>query len=553
MYTVYCDSQLLYSTDVNDPAFGLSSPNVTLNLNKAGSFTFTIYPSNVLYGSLKRLKSIITVYQDAQCLFRGRILSTTTDLYGTRKVTCEGCYAFLLDSVVPAGSMEGTLKEYFEYLIANHNAQMDLTKEFTTGTVDVGDNTKLQFKTDDVQNTRAAIESLVTTYGGHIETRFENGVLYIDWLKNVGTVSGQNIEFGVNMIDFSEDADANDIFTMLRPTSKSGLTIAGVDADHPSEYIKIPVPYEKYGPIVRGVTFDKVSTKLELLEQATKYISENYKAQPLTFTLTAVDMRLLGYDMDYLTVGKRIGVILPSQHVNMSPVCTSITYDLENPANNTYTFGEETNFQSSTSSSVVTTTAVSSGKTSGSGGITSVLDKYITVTDEKLLIQHAKMIELTVGQSDLKIQADRIESTVGTQGQQLTTLTQKTDSIEAKVTKNGEDITTIRADVDGFSATYVTKDGIASALNLNAQGVQIQAEKIDLSGYTTINKLETELANIDTLYVKVGSTNVQFAGNLVVNNSISANTITAHSLINIGGNKVATESWVAANFAPISS
>ena len=99
----------------------------------------------------------------------------------------------------------------------------------------------------------------------------------------------------------------------------------------------------------------------------------------------------------------------------------------------------------------------------------------------------------------------------------------------------------------------MTKDGIASALNLNAQGVQIQAEKIDLSGYTTINKLEAELANIDTLYVKVGSTNVQFAGNLVVNNSISASTITAHSLINIGGNKVATESWVTANFAPISS
>ena len=72
MYRVYCDGLLLYHSNLE--LLKIFNPSVELELNKTGSFEFTIYPNHPYYNSIHKLKSIITVFQDDFILFRGRVL-----------------------------------------------------------------------------------------------------------------------------------------------------------------------------------------------------------------------------------------------------------------------------------------------------------------------------------------------------------------------------------------------------------------------------------------------------------------------------------------------
>ena len=96
MYKVYCDKLLLHQSDIQE--LKIISPKLNLEVNKTGSFTFTIYQPHPYYSILKKLKSIITVYQNDDVIFRGRVLTMYLHFKIEKQVTCEGELAFLLDS-----------------------------------------------------------------------------------------------------------------------------------------------------------------------------------------------------------------------------------------------------------------------------------------------------------------------------------------------------------------------------------------------------------------------------------------------------------------------
>ena len=88
MYQVYCDGQLIH--DPRLQGYQLVSPSLSLELNKTGTFTFTMYPDHPGYGVISKLKSIIEVKKDGAVLFRGRPLSSKEGFYGQLDYTCEG-------------------------------------------------------------------------------------------------------------------------------------------------------------------------------------------------------------------------------------------------------------------------------------------------------------------------------------------------------------------------------------------------------------------------------------------------------------------------------
>ena len=100
MFEVYADDKLLYSPRLLDEGYAITEPQATLELNKAGSFTFNLPKVNPLYSSLKKLKTIITIRDDGEVFWKGRVLNDTKDFYNTKAVTCEGELAFLNDILV---------------------------------------------------------------------------------------------------------------------------------------------------------------------------------------------------------------------------------------------------------------------------------------------------------------------------------------------------------------------------------------------------------------------------------------------------------------------
>lgn len=88
MYKVYSDSHLIYSDAIE--SLKIIQPKMNLELNKTGSFEFVIYPQHPYYDVLRKMKSIITVYQDDFMIFRGRILNDELGFHDEKQVFCEG-------------------------------------------------------------------------------------------------------------------------------------------------------------------------------------------------------------------------------------------------------------------------------------------------------------------------------------------------------------------------------------------------------------------------------------------------------------------------------
>lgn len=587
MFSVWLDGKLLYSSAVNDPYYAIGTPILTLEAGKAGSLSFTMYPNHPEYDSLRRMLGRVIVYEDDVELFRGRILRMETNLYKERKVTCEGDLAYLMDSIADPGEYTESISAHFSRLVDMHNRQVESDKQFTVGIVNVDKATESQtFKTDSYRTTSAAMsDDLTGVFGGYIRTRRSGGTVYLDYIGDYGKAGNQNIEFGVNMIDFSESVSSDDIFTVLLPTGSEGVTMEGITG---SKYVKIPNAVERYGTVVRAVSFSDIKEAgAELMQAAYDYIEKNYKEMPPTLTLTAIDLKRLDFALDGFELGTRIGILSEPHGINGSPVCSKISYNLEYPEKNIYLFSEIENIGGSNRSQTV---ATGSTKASGGGGGDGGLSKWIKATDDMLKLTHDKMIVLQVQNSKLTIDAEGMHhevsdmkgnisklenttegltSTVQNNTGDISTLTNtalgltsRVESAEGNIatlqntaiglthTVEGHDgrITTLKNTVDGFSSTYVTKSGLVQEINNNEEGILIKSSKINLSGYVTANELEATKSDISWMSGKTLTVNLINAGSGVFSGNLFSNGSRVVTAAYLSDFDYASKAWVEANF-----
>lgn len=592
MFSVWLDGKLLYSSAVNDPYYAIGTPILTLEAGKAGSLSFTMYPNHPEYDSLRRMLGRVIVYEDDTELFRGRILRMETNLYKERKVTCEGDLAYLMDSIADPGEYTESISAHFSRLVDMHNSQVESDKQFAVGIVNVDKATESQtFKTDSYRTTSAAMsDDLTGVFGGYIRTRRSGGTVYLDYIGDYGKAGNQNIEFGVNMIDFSESVSSDDIFTVLLPTGSEGVTMEGITG---SKYVKIPNAVERYGTVVRAVSFSDIKEAgAELMQAAYDYIEKNYKEMPPTLTLTAIDLKRLDFALDGFELGTRIGILSEPHGINGSPVCSKISYNLEYPEKNIYLFSEIENIGGSNRSQTV---ATGSTKASGGGGGDGGLSKWIKATDDMLKLTHDKMIVLQVQNSKLTIDAEGMHHEVSDMKGNISKLENTTEGLTSTVQNNTGDISTLtntalgltsrvesaegniatlqntaiglthtveghdgriatlKNTVDGFSSTYVTKSGLVQEINNNEGGILIKSSKINLSGYVTANQLDAKLADVTWLSGKVVSVSSISASAGHFDNLYCGgnNVVTMGDLDYIIERKgLATQSWVTSNFEP---
>ncbi|HBA50092.1 MAG TPA: hypothetical protein DCZ91_20330, partial [Lachnospiraceae bacterium] len=125
MYTIYADGQLVYAPTLASEGYAAVDPQVVVELNRAGSAQFTLPPDNVMYDRIRKLKSVVTVYDGEEEIFRGRVLHDEKDFYNRKDIYCEGELSFLLDSVVRPYSYKGGVAALFKQYVDGHNSQVD--------------------------------------------------------------------------------------------------------------------------------------------------------------------------------------------------------------------------------------------------------------------------------------------------------------------------------------------------------------------------------------------------------------------------------------------
>lgn len=388
------DKRLIYAPNSRNAL--VLSPKLTREVSKGGSLSFTMTRDHEQYESLQKMSTCITVEQDDKEIWRGRVLSHEADWYNRRVIYCEGALSYFNDSAITPFNYEGKLAQFLQHLIDAHNQQcgsMEM-KRFELGTVTAalgdlvvhyGDRDSYGVG-EDYGSTWDIIDKMVLkVYGGYAYCTYNpatgNNVLnYCDQAFEADRLVNQTIEYGVNLLDFTEKTDTNSLFTRVYPMGSKHTVeetkwkwkflwwgekytesheerygISGTDAATVNKYLPKGYSYRldssdgDCGWIQNDAAVQKFGIVSALGEYDTDSDNDTFAAgvQDLqknslmvtSYTVKAVDLRDAGYDKDRLTFASYAHIISKPHSIDVIMLCTKLVEPLDQPNKKEYTFG----------------------------------------------------------------------------------------------------------------------------------------------------------------------------------------------------------------------
>lgn len=372
MYKIFADGELIYDSTVED--FKIGKGSGVLETNKAGSFTFSVYPEHPWYDRFVKKKTVILVTKSDKVLFRGRVLDDKVDLWNRREVICEGELNFLQDSVIRPYSFTGTPEEAFRKYVTEHNAQVDEFKRFKIGLVTVYDpNNYIARSNSGYENALKNLTSrlLEDSLGGYLHiTHGDDGtdpIPTLHYLADFPDISTQTIEFGANLKDYLKKSTGQAIATAIIPlgakiddgnpeTEDPRLTISSVNGG--VDYVYDAAAVAAHGWIFDTVIFDDVTLPENLKDRGLAELARRIR-EDITVELTAVDLHLLDRSIESFRCGTYVRVVSPPHNFAETLLCHRQTFNLLKPDSDTVTLGNQrSSFTGSAAKTAVAVSAV---------------------------------------------------------------------------------------------------------------------------------------------------------------------------------------------------
>lgn len=535
MYVIKHNGSTLYSPAVMGMEYKAMAPKLELDINSAGSCSFTLPPGNRQHSAIRRRKSIITVEQDGREIFRGRVLDDEIDQYNQRRVYAEGVRSYLNDSQAAPYTYTGTPRGLFRKLIGEHNDQIEQEKRFVVGQITI-DRAGEALECENVEyweTFREIEEKLLNVYGGYLRVRNEDGIQYIDWIKEYSSAGAPQIRFSVNLIDLKDKNDSSDVFTLLRPLGASEIgedgeygdpiTIASVNGG--KDYIEDAEAVAKYGRIWRSKTWAYEEDPAKLKEKALEYMKIG--AELRTITLQAIDMHFLDGSIDAIRVGGKVHIVSEPHGINLEKVCCKIAVDMANPEKTTYVFGEPPRTLTENIAKQEKDVSDLTGSSGGGGGRRSVKQEMNGI------LRWAK-IQIEEANGKISMNAGEVNSLTGRMSQAeidiLGALAQiRLKASQEEVTDLGMRMSAAGIDIRGdianikLFATQETVNDLGQELSeawLEIDGmnktIRAKADRIELDAYVTAAEFATLKAEIANMWAGVIEASTLQTQNLIV-------------------------------------
>lgn len=361
MYVIYADNAILHHPRLFRDGRAVASPTLTEEVNKQGSLTFSVAPSNPLYDAISERITSVKVTDDAAHEWRGRVLYTEDNIQGLRSVYCEGELAYLNDSIQRPFVYGGTVSALFSQAIAAHNEQVDSTRQFTVGQVtvtsfDSNNNDHIFRSSDKAMTTWEFLKQKLfgSSLGGYIRTRKVGSTVYIDYLAAFSHTNTQKIEFGENLLEFKRLITSEDVITCLIPYGSrlnteyteeepdpadspnniqrwggNRLTIKAVNGGN--DYVQNPAAVAIWGKIWGSKIWDDVKYAQNLLLKAQDYISLDAQiSSKITVDVGAIDKSIFDLSAESIEVGDTVQLESKPHNISVSLICSKKVTPLVN-------------------------------------------------------------------------------------------------------------------------------------------------------------------------------------------------------------------------------
>lgn len=342
MIQIYADGVLTYDSRLED--YDLGGLNITTGLNKGGMADITMPPGHPAYRSYTNYKTIVEIYRDGLLQFRGRALYFVDDFYKRRKVVCEGELCFFQDAVSRPYLYQDSPSAVFASVLQTYNAQVEPAKRFTLGTVTVVDeNDYIRVESQSAESVLDTINKLLERCGGYIIfTTNTAGSRVINWYDTPNYRSEQVIEFGSNLLDYSQDGSNTALATAVLPygaADESGVRVTIESVNGGQDYIQDNEAVALRGFICRPVIWDDVTQPENLLRKAQEYLQEN-RLVLTSLSLSALDLSYMDKSIDSFQVGDSIRVLSKPHEVDEYFLLTEKAENLLSPAESSISLGK---------------------------------------------------------------------------------------------------------------------------------------------------------------------------------------------------------------------
>lgn len=346
----------------------LADAKISREVNKADSFTATMYAKNPGFYALKPFATKITVVNihTGETQFEGRVINIAPEMDSdgtvTKIVTCEGLLGYLNDSMQNFVEEKhyDTLTGFVNTLLNLHNSKVEDYKKIYAGniTLQTFETSSGVTKQIDRANTWENLQKkLLDSFDGEMRVRRgSDGKLYLDYAVSLGETRSTRIQLGYNMQEATREVDFNSAVTRLyvygakltetvedengqevEQETEERLTIASVN--NGKEYLDDAVGIEEYGIIEGYVEFDDVTQVQNLLTKGQQYLGQ-LTALPVSHSMTALDLSYLGLDYDDFALHDSYPCYNPLIDLDETLEIVGQTIDINEPLNSSIDLGD---------------------------------------------------------------------------------------------------------------------------------------------------------------------------------------------------------------------
>ena len=336
---------VFFNTSLNLKEYKILDPVLNLSFGKAGSFSFRVPIDNSQYENFEDIVSYVDLYRDDALIFSGRVFGQSKDFNNIYTINCEGILALFNDVIdnpreviLTQEKQSPVVENYLQTFVDIYDINADGYKQFRLGKVQIEEIVYDIYESFDSYDTvMSRLETLTDSYEGYLVARKESGVYYLDYYKDHVSISDQTIDFGVNLIDVSQETIPDNIITCL--------TVYGADIyDENNVYVKTLTTglleseegIERFGRIYGVLNWSDITSETYLKKRAELYLKQIVKPR-MSFEVTAVDLAKAGSDINYFSVGQRVHVKSAVHNIDDNFLIQQQQLNLLNPASNTMT------------------------------------------------------------------------------------------------------------------------------------------------------------------------------------------------------------------------
>lgn len=464
-------SYTIHNSNISKTKSKVTNGSIVKGINSIGSFSFTILKSNPVFDYVYPYTSLIQVYNQKKDRydFKGRILKIKPNMSSnglvSKTIICEDRLGYLQDSIQPylkekyweGDSDRNGLEEFIDYILDNHNSQVDDYKKIYRGKVTVKpfESSNNISKGLNYESTWEIIsKKLIDSFGGEIQLIEKDNKLYLDYLGEIGEEKKTSIALKKNMQSIAREIDPTTFITRLIPlgaklkkktTDTSGnvteteteerLTIASVN--NSSIFLDSP-EINSLGVLVKTVEYNDVTDANNLLSKAKQFLEENNKLLNKT-TIKALDLSLINKDIDDFEVGNYYPISNKLVDLDEKLRVIKKTINILEPLSSSFDLGD--------SKKLLSSLTIEQSK-SNNDAIQEIKKDY--VPNIKLIEEVTKLSSL-ISQTSQKILLEVAENYTQTSDYEATSkrladLVLKVDSINQTVSSWGDLTSTIEGD-----------------------------------------------------------------------------------------------------------